>query len=310
VAKHTAGFGGRKLVNLVKDLPDSGAPDISAIEPLLTASRTGQGDTGAMKVAPAKATWDSLVLNEDFKKDLQNTCKMMQNIDVLKKTGIDLPMGLLLYGPPGTGKTEVARTLANMSGLAFFSAGPADLKGQYVGHSAKMVREKFEQARAAAPSILFIDEIDVVAARRDSGMGEQDSFTKEIVAELLIQLDGVRSFEGTVFFVAATNFPEKLDTAVLDRLSEKKEVPLPDFASREKMMTVFLEGKPCHFEVARIAQAVAGWTEGLSGRTLRAVVSEAQKRALARAMEADDLSSLALEAEDISEALRKLVPST
>jgi SpoVK/Ycf46/Vps4 family AAA+-type ATPase len=305
VAKNSAGFGGRKIANLVKDLPSTGVQDLTVLQPLLAAVRIGQGDAMAPKAAPSKATWDSLVLNEAFKKDLQNTCKMLQNIDVVKQTGIDLPRGLLLYGPPGTGKTEVARTLANMSGLAFFAAGPADLKAQYVGQSAKLVREKFEQARAAAPSILFIDEIDAVAARRDGEAGEQDGFTREIVAELLVQLDGVRNFEGTVFLVAATNFMEKIDGAVLSRLSEKKEVPLPELASREKMMKEFLQGKPCNFDVDHISRTVAERTEGVSGRTLRSVVSDAQKRALGRAMEADDLSNLTIEPEDISEALRE-----
>src|SRR5205823_2633881 len=98
--------------------------------------------------------------------------------------------GVLLFGPSGTGKTQIARTLANESGLSFIGAAPTDMKGAFLGHAGRNVRELFERARAKSPAILFLDELDAGAASREGGKADQ--FTDEIVGALLDQMDGVK----------------------------------------------------------------------------------------------------------------------
>ena len=120
----------------------------------------------------------------------------------------------MLYGPPGTGKTQIARTLANESGVAFIGAGPADLKAGYLGQSVQKVNELFQRARDKAPSILFIDEIEACCADRNGSNADQ--YTNEIVTEFLRQMDGVKKVDRYTFVLAATNHPNLVDAAIFE----------------------------------------------------------------------------------------------
>lgn len=246
------------------------------------------------------SSWDTLVLSPEFKVELQTTCEMLKNAAQLKAQGFAPPTGMLLFGPPGTGKTEIARTLANMSGLSFVTKSTSDLKGQYVGQSAPRIKDLFEEARRCAPSIVFIDEIEVLAARRDAGAGEADSFTRDIVAELLVQMDGVIKHDQDVFVVAATNYPDQLDTALLSRFKRKLEVSLPDAQARRTLLDIFLQGKRCADGVPAYLDGLALKTEGYSGRDLRAICELAAQRAVARAIQDGRVHEVVLTMPDFS----------
>ena len=157
------------------------------------------------------ATWDKLILNDANKKMLHSACAVFANAEALHAKGISIPRGILLYGPPGTGKTQIARTMANESGLSFIGASTADMKAGYIGQSGQLVKDLFARARNQSPCILFIDEMDIIAPARG---GADDAFTKEIVGQLLQELDGIKSQSGDVFVLAATNRPSALPFCV------------------------------------------------------------------------------------------------
>jgi SpoVK/Ycf46/Vps4 family AAA+-type ATPase len=165
--------------------------------------------------------WDALIIPQDTLKKLETLCKSLSSVDISQKQEHEPPHSALLYGPPGTVATQIARTFAVESGRAFFEAGSADLKACYVGRKWRPVRDLFEKARGHAPSILFIDELDSSAPARGSGYA--DPLTDEIVAELLSAMDDSQSSRH-VFFLAATNYPERIDPAILSRFTEKIEI--------------------------------------------------------------------------------------
>jgi ATP-dependent 26S proteasome regulatory subunit len=132
-----------------------------------------------------------LVLDEETLETLQTTCAMLRDSEAWKARGVEVPAGLLLEGPSGTGKTQIARTIANEGGMGFVKANAAELKGMYLGHAAANVKEVFAKARAASPSILFIDEIDIVTPDRGGSGG--DALVNEIISQMLQEMDGVVS---------------------------------------------------------------------------------------------------------------------
>ena len=156
--------------------------------------------------------------------------------------------------------------MANESGLSFIGATTADLKGQYTGESGQRVKDVFERARSQAPCILFIDELDIVAPMRGS---ESDAFTKEIVGQLLQELDGIKAQEGDVFVLAASNLPESIDAAVLSRFNRRVEIALPDAAARAAILQVLLANKPLGFDLQAGCDSLTAQCEGMSGRDLR-----------------------------------------
>ena len=182
------------------------------------------------------------------------------------------PTGILLYGPPGTGKTLLARAIAGESGVNFVQVAGPELLDRYVGESEKAVREVFERARQAAPTILFFDEIDAVATDRDrggdSGVGER------VVSQLLTELDRAAD-NPNVVVLAATNRRDALDPALTrpGRLETHVEVPNPDREARRKILDVHTREKPLAEDVD--LDRLAGETEGYSGAELNAVVREA-----------------------------------
>ena len=194
------------------------------------------------------------------------------------------PSGVLLYGPPGTGKTLLARAVAAESGVNFIHVAGPELLDRYVGQSEKSVREVFERARQAAPSIVFFDEIDAIATRRDAGGGD-DGVTDRVVSQLLTELDGLAENPNLVV-LAATNRREALDPALLrpGRLESHVEVPEPDEAARREILAVHTRGKPLADDVD--LDELAGRTTGYSGADLAAVCREAAMLAIQAVAEA------------------------
>jgi SpoVK/Ycf46/Vps4 family AAA+-type ATPase len=286
----TVGLSGRDLVGLAKRAArEHGTQHALGDEALegLTKALRKQGST----TTDARASWDTLVLPEATLKELKTTAGLLQHADTFRKRGIGVPRGLLLYGPPGTGKTQVARTLANETGLRFIGASTADIKQGYLGQSGQKVRELFERAREAAPSLLFIDELDIIAATRG---GQNDVILTEIVGQLLQEMDGIAAQTQPVFVLAATNRRDQIDPAVLSRLPKQIEIPLPDRDAVARLIAVLLDGKPLSFPVADGARTLAARVDGKSGRDLRSWVESAEHRAVARAIEAGDPDAVAI----------------
>jgi transitional endoplasmic reticulum ATPase len=201
---------------------------------------------------------------------------------LFEATNTDPPSGVLLYGPPGTGKTLLARALAGESEVNFVSVAGPELLDKYVGESEKAVREVFDRARQAAPSIVFFDEIDALAGVR----GDASEATERVVSQLLAELDGLAATPNVVV-LAATNRIDAIDPALLrpGRLESHVEVPIPDRAARREILAVHAAGKPLGGDVD--LDAVADRTEGLSGADLESVVRDASMRAIRAA--ADEL---------------------
>ena len=190
------------------------------------------------------------------------------------------PSGVLLYGPPGTGKTLLARALAGESGVNFIEVKGPELLDRYVGESEKAVRELFHRARQAAPSIVFLDEIDSVAKSRDGGGGGGgDDVTDRVVSQLLTELDGLAENPNLVV-VAATNRKEAIDPALLrpGRLDTHIEVPEPDEAGRREILDVVAAGRPLGEDVD--LDGLAADLDGYSGAELDALVRDASMRAI------------------------------
>ncbi|MFQ3285911.1 ATP-binding protein, partial [Natronomonas sp.] len=194
---------------------------------------------------------------------------------LFEATNTDPPSGILLHGPPGTGKTLLARALAGESAVNFVSVAGPELLDKYVGESEKAVREVFDRARQAAPSIVFFDEIDALAGVR----GNDSEATERVVSQLLAELDGLAATPNVVV-VAATNRMESLDPALLrpGRLESHVEVPTPDQAARREILAVHAADKPLGEDID--LDAVADRTDGLSGAELESVVREASMRAI------------------------------
>ena len=199
----------------------------------------------------------------------------LQYSRLFAETRTDPPSGVLLYGPPGTGKTLVARAIAGESDVNFIHVNGPEVLDRYVGESERAVRKIFERARQAAPSIVFMDEIDAVAGRR----GEGHEATERVVSQLLTEMDGLES-NPNIVVVAATNRRSALDPALLrpGRLESHIEVGLPDEEARRAILQVHGSDKPVAADVD--LDELAGETAGYSGADLQALIRQASIRAI------------------------------
>jgi transitional endoplasmic reticulum ATPase len=206
---------------------------------------------------------------------------------------------LLLEGPAGSGKTQVARTLANESGLTFIAATTADVKANYLGQSGNRVKLLFERARSSAPAILFLDELDVIAPDR-AAAGGNDQLTDEIVGQLLQEMDGISARDSHVFLVASSNHIERIDAAIRSRFQEKLIIPMPDYQARIRLLTNLLAGKKIGFSLNDGAVLLADQTkdQAFSGRDLEGWVQSAEQKALLRAMRDGGPENFAIWLED------------
>ena len=196
---------------------------------------------------------------------------------LFEATNTEPPSGILLHGPPGTGKTLLARSLAGESEVNFVHVAGPELLDRYVGESERSVREVFDRARQAAPTIVFFDEIDAIAGQR--GSRGDDGVTDRIVSQLLTELDGLVD-NPSVMVLAATNRPDVLDRALLrpGRLEEHVEVPTPDQDVRRAILQVLTRRKPLADNVD--LDTLASETDGFSGADLEALVRRASMRAI------------------------------
>jgi transitional endoplasmic reticulum ATPase len=239
----------------------------------------------------------------------------LRHPELFQRLGVDPPKGVLLHGPPGTGKTLLARAVANESAANFFLINGPEIMGSAYGESERRLREIFEQAAQAAPSIIFIDEIDSIAPKRGQVTGEAE---KRLVAQLLTLLDGIEPRQNTVV-IAATNRPEALDEALRrpGRLDREIVVGVPDEPGRREVLGIHTRGMPLAPDVD--LDDLARRTYGFVGADLAALCREAALEAVRRIMPrinlaeatipTEILDALSVELTDFNNALKRVQPS-
>lgn len=204
--------------------------------------------------------------------------------DLFKKVGIEPPRGVLLYGPPGTGKTLLARAVAHETKATFIRVIGSELVQKYIGEGARMVREMFELARERAPSIVFIDEIDAIGARRMDTSTSGDREVHRTMMQLLAEIDGFDP-RGDVKILAATNRPDILDPALLrpGRFDRLIQFPMPNEAARGAIFRIHVRGMNLADDVN--IDVLARETEGATGADIKAICTEAGMFAIRRESE-------------------------
>ncbi|HEU4749223.1 MAG TPA: ATP-dependent zinc metalloprotease FtsH [Gemmatimonadaceae bacterium] len=220
-----------------------------------------------------KVTFDDVAGADEAKVELQEIIEFLKDPQKFTKLGGRLPKGALLVGPPGTGKTLLARAVAGEAARPFFSMSGSDFVEMFVGVGASRVRDLFEQGKAHAPCIIFIDEIDAVGRHRGAGLGGGHDEREQTLNQLLVEMDGFESNEG-VILIAATNRPDVLDPALMrpGRFDRQIVVDSPDLRGREGILRVHIRNKPMAEDVD--VTTLARGTPGMAGADLANLVNE------------------------------------
>jgi len=226
-----------------------------------------------------RITWEDIGDLEEAKARLREIVELpMRHPELFRHLGIEPPKGVLLYGPPGVGKTLLAKALANEVGAYFIAINGPEIMSKFYGESEQRLREIFEEARKNAPAIIFIDEIDAIAPKREEVVGEVE---KRVVAQLLSLMDGLAE-RGRVIVIGATNRPDALDPALRrpGRFDREIEIPPPDKKARREILAVHTRSVPLDDDVN--LDRIAEMTHGYTGADLAALVKEAAMNALRR----------------------------
>ncbi|TWE09952.1 ATP-dependent zinc metalloprotease FtsH [Rudaeicoccus suwonensis] len=221
-----------------------------------------------------KVTFADVAGADEAVEELHEIKEFLQSPKKFLDVGAKIPKGVLLYGPPGTGKTLLARAVAGEAGVPFYSISGSDFVEMFVGVGASRVRDLFEQAKANAPAIIFVDEIDAVGRHRGAGLGGGHDEREQTLNQLLVEMDGF-DVKTNVILIAATNRPDILDPALLrpGRFDRQIAVEAPDMGGRHHILQVHAKGKPMAKDVDLLQ--VARRTPGFSGADLANVLNEA-----------------------------------
>lgn len=221
-----------------------------------------------------QVTFNDVAGIDQAKLELAEVVDFLKNADRFTAVGAKIPKGVLLVGPPGTGKTLLAKAVAGEAGVPFFSISGSEFVEMFVGVGASRVRDLFEQAKANAPCIVFIDEIDAVGRQRGAGLGGGNDEREQTLNQLLTEMDG---FEGNtgIIIIAATNRPDVLDAALLrpGRFDRQVVVDRPDYAGRLEILNVHARGKTLSKDVD--LEKIARRTPGFTGADLSNLLNEA-----------------------------------
>ena len=260
--------------------------------------------------------WSDIGGLEDVKEELREAVEWpLKYPEAFQGLGITPPKGILLYGPPGTGKTLLAKAVANESEANFIAIKGPEVLSKWVGESEKNIREIFRKARQAAPTVIFIDEIDAIAPRRGTDVNR---VTDRLINQLLTEMDGIQENSGVVV-IGATNRPDIIDPALLrpGRFDRLILVPAPDEKARLEIFKVHTRKVPLAEDIN--LEELAKKTEGYTGADIEAVVREAAMLAMRRAlqegiirpgMKADEIrGKVKVTMKDFEEAMRKIGPS-
>ncbi|MCQ4336608.1 MAG: CDC48 family AAA ATPase [Sulfolobales archaeon] len=239
----------------------------------------------------------------------------LRHPELFRRLGIEPPKGILLYGPPGVGKTLLAKAVANETEAYFTSINGPEIMSKFYGESEQRLREIFEDAKKHAPAIIFIDEIDAIAPKRDEVIGEVE---RRVVAQLLTLMDGLES-RGNIIVIAATNRPNAVDPALRrpGRFDREIEIPLPDKQGRLEILQIHTRNMPLAKDVNLVK--LAEMTHGYTGADLAALVREAAMNALRRYLPKIDLNQerippeildeMVVTFDDFMKAFKEIVPS-
>jgi cell division protease FtsH len=234
------------------------------------------GASGAKLVADrdTQVTFDDVAGCEEAKYELQEVVTFLMHPERYRSLGAKIPKGVLLVGPPGTGKTLLARAVAGQAKVPFFSISGSEFVEMFVGVGAARVRDLFQQAKAHAPCIVFIDELDAVGRQRGVHIGAVNDEREQTLNQLLVGLDGFEANTGVVV-LAATNRPDVLDRALLrpGRFDRQVIVDAPDLMGRQAILKLHSRGKPLAADVD--LRKIAQETPGFSGADLANVINEA-----------------------------------
>lgn len=238
----------------------------------------------------------------------------LKHPEMFERLGIEPPKGVILYGPPGTGKTLIAKAVANEAGASFFSIQGPEIMGKYYGESEERLRSIFEKAKEAAPAVVFIDELDSIAPKRDEVSGEVE---RRVVAQLLTLMDGLNS-RGKLIVIAATNRIDAIDPALRrpGRFDREIEIGVPTRKGRKEILQIHTRGMPLtkDFDIDYLAEV----THGFVGADLESLAREAAMMALRRYLPEIDidkpisneiLMKMQVTMDDFQAALREIEPS-
>jgi len=254
-------------------------------------------------------------LKEEIRKIREMVELPLKYPELFERLGIEAPKGVLLYGPPGTGKTLLAKAVANETNAAFFSISGPEIMSKYYGESEERLREIFRQAEENAPSIIFIDEIDAIAPKREEVTGEVE---KRVVSQLLALMDGLKP-RGRVVVIGATNRPNALDPALRrpGRFDREIEIGVPNKQGRLEILQIHTRNMPLAPDVD--LEKIASITHGFVGADLAALCKESAMRALRRILPeidfekdtipAEILNKIVVTMDDFMEALKDVEPS-
>lgn len=264
-----------------------------------------------------KVSYDDIGGLGDAVKKIREMVELpLRHPELFKRLGVEAPKGVLLHGPPGTGKTMLAKAVAGETSSNFISIGGPEIVSKFYGESEGKLREIFKEAEENAPSIIFIDEIDSIAPKREEVTGEEE---RRIVAQLLSLMDGLNS-RGKVVVIGATNRPNSIDEALRrpGRFDREIEIGIPDRNGRHEILVIHTRGMPLADDVD--LDWLADKTHGYSGADLSALTKEAAMAALRRVLpdvdlEAEEiprevLNKISVTKDDFKSALRDMQPST
>ncbi|MDQ2715539.1 MAG: CDC48 family AAA ATPase [Chloroflexota bacterium] len=286
--------------------------------PVLLSPHTVITIAGEGKVAEARLTYEDIGgLGNQVRRIREMIELPLRFPQIFARLGIDPPKGVLLHGPPGTGKTLIARVIANETDATFLHLSGPEIMHKFYGESEAHLRTVFEKAKKGAPSILFLDELDAIAPKREE-LGGEKQVERRVVAQLLALMDGLEE-RGQVIIIGATNLPDSLDPALRrpGRFDRELVIPIPDKHGRREILTIHTRGMPFADDVDM--ERLAFVTHGFVGADLEALAREAAMCAIRRLMPVIDFERkvipeealLALEVtmDDFLSALREIEPS-